>query len=366
MNFNLLSKISSAVVALAVSSAAFAALDMESRVTQLEKQMQQVRTETPADTFGAKTALGRPAVDGHGFFVTLNALYWQPKTGGTEYAYTDQDTQGAYPRKGRVKTMDFDWDYGFRVGVGYNLDHDGWDTHLQYTWLDSSGSSSTRAGSNSSVIPLKSSWEIADNSSLVAESAKSMYDFDYQSLTLELGRDFYLSKKLSVHPHVGLKSTWLDLTQSVRYTGRELEGNTLHVDDYADFWGLGPRFGFDSKWYVGNGFSLFGKLSGALIYGYHDVDHKEKMSNNPDVRKIHLHANKHGFAPNANMQLGVRYDTYVNDNKQHVSLGLAFEAEYYFKINQMLQIRDQSNDTFNRPGYEASMHGLTLDFKFDF
>lgn len=45
-------KIPVAIASLVASSTAFAAMDMDSRVSQLEDQMQQVRTETAMGTYG--------------------------------------------------------------------------------------------------------------------------------------------------------------------------------------------------------------------------------------------------------------------------------------------------------------------------
>ena len=102
-------------------------MDMDSRVTQLENQMQQVRTETAMGTYGAQTASARAEVDGYGWFFNFDVLYWHAKVGGTEFAYTDQDPRAQLPVKGRTKDIDFEWDWGIRVGLGYNFEHDGWD-----------------------------------------------------------------------------------------------------------------------------------------------------------------------------------------------------------------------------------------------
>ena len=101
MKVRSLGKLIAPIVAIATSSAAFAAMDLEARLTELENQMQQVRTETAMDTYGANTALARPAVeDGYNWFVMLDVLYWRTKIGGTEYAYTDQDPTASLPIKG--------------------------------------------------------------------------------------------------------------------------------------------------------------------------------------------------------------------------------------------------------------------------
>ena len=86
MKVSNLSLFSIAVASIVTSSAAFAAMDMDSRVTQLESQMSQVRTETAMGTYGANTASARAEVDGRGWFITADVLYWHAKVGGTEYA----------------------------------------------------------------------------------------------------------------------------------------------------------------------------------------------------------------------------------------------------------------------------------------
>lgn len=378
MKVSMLRKISIAIASLVASSTAFAAMDMDSRVTQLENQMQQVRTETAMGTYGAQTATARAEVDGYGWFFTFDVLYWHAKAGGTEFAYSDQDPRAQLPIRGRTKDIDFEWDWGIRVGAGYNFEHDGWDLRAQYTWFDTNGSDSTRAGANSSIVPLRGSSTIvalptnSNRQFLFCTSAKSQYDFDYSAIDLELGRAYFISGKLSFRPHWGLKTAWFDQEQITRYTGGlangddlGLQGDTVHIKDDCDFWGLGPRVGVDSKWHLGYGFSIFGNVAGALLFGHFDVEHKERYSAASDNR-IKLSANRHAFSPTAQMQLGLRYDKYMHDNTQHIGVGLGFEAQYWWRQNQMLKIDDAQVLKYERYSEDVSMHGLTLDIQWDF
>lgn len=360
-------------------------MDMDSRVTQLENQMQQVRTETAMGTYGAKTATARPEVDGRGIFFTLDVLYWRANVGGTEFAYSDNDPSGSIPIKGRTKDIDFGWDWGVRAGIGYNFEHDGWDIRLKYTWFEGDGDESTNPGLNSSVIPLRGSSTIVstvanpNNRFLFCKSAKAQFDFEYQSLDLELGRAYYTSGKLSFRPFWGLRTAWIDLNQSTKYTGGDpvpfpdpgpgdklgLQVNTVSIKDSSNFWGIGPRLGVDSKWYLGYGVSIFGNVTGALLFGHFDVDHREKFSPNLDNR-IKLNADRHAFSPTAQMQLGLRYDTYIHNDKQHLGIGLGYEANYWWRQNQMIKIDDSEVVKYERYSEDISMHGLTLDIKWDF
>lgn len=381
MKVRSLGKIILPIVAIATSSAAFAAMDREARLTELENQMQQVRTETAMDTYGANTASARPHVEGRGWFVMLDVLYWRTKIGGTEYAYSDQDPNATLPIKGRTKHMEFSWDWGVRAGLGYNFEYDYWDVRAQYTWFETSGSDSTSAGLNSSLVPLRGSAIIAGRTANVQDififckRAKSQYDVDYQAVDLELGRDYYVSSKISLRPHWGLKTAWIDLEQSTRYTGGNPTGqngeilglgrNTVHVKEYSDFWGLGPRTGIDTRWYLGEGFSIFGNIAGALLYGYFEVDHKERYTPVEDAR-VRLHADRHAFSPTVQYQLGLRYDTYFHEMKYHFAIGLGFEGQYWWRMNQMLKIDDAVAFKYERYSEDMSLYGLTLDLKFEF
>ncbi|MBI3211910.1 MAG: MOMP family protein, partial [Simkania negevensis] len=103
MDVQLIRNIPIAIASLMATSVAFGAMDMDSRVTQLENQMKQVRTETAMGTAGALTALARPEVDGRGFFITADVLYWHAKIGGTEFGYTDSKPAGVLPIEGDTK-----------------------------------------------------------------------------------------------------------------------------------------------------------------------------------------------------------------------------------------------------------------------
>lgn len=401
MNNNFANKIPLAL-ALATSSVAFGAMSTNERVAQLEQQMKCVYMEVIEDdcdpmmiTCGAQTASARPNVQGdqcrcgYGWFVSVDVIYWHPKVGGTEYAYSDNSPQLAlspdlseahFPLKGRTKDIDFDWDWGFKVGLGYNFKHDGWDALIEFTRLDSDGSDSTNSGLNGTIVPLRGTSSITNGTGaftgvfLYCSHAKSEFDVDYDRLDLEMGRNFYVSPKLALRPYAGLTAAWIELMQKTRYFGGEevtagvlgLGVNTVHVNDKSHFKGLGPKFGIDTKWTLGHKFSIYGNISGALPYGIFNVTHYEKYSLLEDTNRIKLTADNNRFAPNCVFELGLAYDTYMNENRQHLTIGLGYEAQYWFRANQMLQVTDFEVLRYTRYSEDVSFHGVTLDIRLDF
>lgn len=374
MNVNFIKKASIMLAPVVAMSTVSAAMDTDARLSELESQMKQVRTETAVGTYGANTATARPEVNGNGWFLTADLLYWKAQVGGTEFAYTDQDPFATLPTSGRVKDNDFSWDWGLRAGIGYNFLHDGWDAMLRFTYFNSGGSSSTSGGLNSSVIPLKGHSDITlgDGNFEYCNSAKSQFDFDYKILDLDLGRHYFVSRNLSFHPFIGLKTAWIDLEQDVTYSGGQentgdlgLGVNNVSVDDESDFWGLGPHTGVNTSWFLGNGFSVFGNLAGALLYGNFDVDHKEKYSAIQNNR-VSLSANTHRFSPTVQFQLGLSYQTYIYNDKQHFYVGLGYENNYWWRQNQFIKVDGGDSRRYERVSEDIAMHGITFDIKWDF
>ena len=60
--------------------------------------------------------------DSHRIWIEEDVLLWQAMEGGLDFA-TKSDSSSAI-RNGRVHGLDFDWDWGCRLGVGYKVPHD--------------------------------------------------------------------------------------------------------------------------------------------------------------------------------------------------------------------------------------------------
>jgi len=364
-----------ALIACGFSSLSFAGID--DRIQDLEQEMKEISARTPQDTLGINFQAARPEVDGTNFFLTFEILYWHMKAGGTEYAYTSQvhpTTNLAIPIKGRAKHNDFGWDWGLKAGLGYHFPHNEWDIYARYTWYEEDDTDQTSQHFPGRVIPDRIIF------AQPAEKAKSNFDADYQAVDLELARSYFMSSKLSVRPHLGVKSTWIDLDQIVTYS---FPANTSHPGfdfkskDYNRFWGVGPRLGLDSKWHLGYGFSFFGEVSTALLYGYFKVKRKEFYPAgifSEEGGNIYNIDNKfHLYVPFLSYYLGLCWEGYVNHKKQHITLNLGYETQYYWRINQMLRNDDTATNfsppfrlQFDHYSEDISFYGITGRFRLDF
>lgn len=338
------------------------AQDLESRISNLEARMASISTQTALGSRGARMASAAPQIDSYGFFVTADFLYWNLNEGGTDYVLTDKNTPGNTPFKGKSKEIEFGWDPGFRVGIGYQFEeHDGWDGYLNFTWFQTEEHSHTHAPSGGGLIPL---WGYPFTNA--AEKAKASWEFDFYNLDFELGRRYFVSKYLSVRPEFGIKSAWI--YQHVKASFVDID--PTDIDDFKvrrknDFWGIGPRAGIDATWFFDSHFSLFGTTSAALLWGDFDVHEKEreKIAN---LEVFNFKADFHSIVPTAQLLLGFQWEANFNDSRNHFKIMAGYEFQYWWRQNQMLEF--QSSGSFNPDRYseDVSLQGLTLDVRFDF
>jgi hypothetical protein len=382
-----LKNISLSAVTLMASASLFAGTDLDSRVRELEKQMKQVRIETSEKTFGANAASARPSLEGQGFALSFDVFYWQMKSGGTEYCVTSRNSSQLnlnnknglnnnsfgkiLPLNGNLKEQDFSkWDWGFRVGAGYNFEHGDWDVYANYTYFTNDTSSLVTAPSLLAV-GLTVLANSPDNSqdtdysqALSFTKATSQYRFRFNRIDLELGTDFFVNRYLSLRPHVGLMTAWITQKQSMQFTGGGINQNTVSANRDNSYWGIGPRVGFNTKWRSCNGFGIIGNFSAGLPYGRFDIDFQQKFSLDPDTNFIKVNEDMHRFTPTAQMQLGFGYDTALSCDTHHLSMFLAWDIQYWWRVSQnstqyLLGITD-------RIGEDVSLQGVTYHIKWDF
>jgi hypothetical protein len=376
-------------IALLMTTLSHAGID--DRIDDLEWEMKQVSVYTPQDTIGASFAKGQPdvLVQGEKLFLLFDVLYWHAKVGGTEYAYSLQPSiiqTGSIilpQANGHTKYNDFSWEWGLKAGFGINLPHDGWDVFAQYTWFKSNTTNSSSKAPPSALMPLRLF------STMLAIKAKSFFDLDYQNVDVNLGKSYFLSKMVMFRPFISVKSAWIDLNQNVTYTASSLNdflfpgtaqtvGHDFKSKNSNNFWGIGPRIGVDSKWFLGNGFSLFSDIAGALLYGYFKTLLREKIPpNNVQFADGGIIKNRHKFhlfVPFVQMYGGLAWQGYVNHDKQYITLKFGYEVQYYWRVNQMVYTQDVSapvgsfsnRASFDNLSEDVMFYGITGEFKLDF
>lgn len=367
-----------------VCSSVFSFSDLECRVDELERQIQQLRIITPNETCGADTALARPILDvecgccGSNYFVEASILYWHAIVSGTEF------TSGSFvvkpsPFQGSLKdcfqTIELNGNWGFKLGLGYNLPCDGWDIFLNYVSFNSKGNKAVCRGTDTKYIVNYKSFPLIQGTSVVSKRAKSTFCLDLDALEFNLGRSFYISKSMALCPKIGLKAFWIEFKQNTRYglaqTWENIWQETDHpsfnytIKDRCKFSGVGPHFVFGTEWHFFNDFCLYGNISGSLLYGLFTTHHKDKETTIEGELRNCLCQSRHAFVPMVNTQIGIAYGIYCNCDLMHLILRLAFDAQYICRINQIIALNDVTL-IYRRISEDMSIHGITFDIRLDF
>lgn len=336
----------------------FCQTDIDTRVSRLESDMKKVRGRTAFENFGAKTPSAAPQTNGFGFFIGADFLWWKLCETQTDFAYKNRNPIGELPYKGKVAPTDFNWEPGFRVNGGYLFDYDGWDISFHFTDIKSYAHNTKKASSSGFILP---EW---DFNTLPLSKIHTEWNVHFFDLDLVLGRNYFVSKSLSLRPFFGLVSSWINQQRKATQTVLGFPNTHPKIHGKNNFWGIGTRLGLDSQFFLGRHFSIYGNVVGSLLWGRFQVDEKEKISA-LDVVVYDENLNTHRMAPMIGAGLGVAFETNFNQNQNHFLVKLGYESQYWWQQNQfpVLYIPSFSQ---KRASGDLSMGGITLDFRFDF
>jgi hypothetical protein len=348
------------------TSPSYAENDLSLRVSSLESRMTAIKNETVKKTTGAKFSSASPLIDGYGFFISGDLLFWHLKEDGCNDCLCQKQLTlpDPLPCLGKAKHTHFNWDFGFRTAVGYNMEHDAWDWHLNFTWFHTDASDSSHCPENAGVSPQKG-FDLIPR----AEKMKSHWHVHYYVLDLEIGRRYFVSKFLCFRPQFGIENAWI--CQRRRYAIKTEADPVTEVwreNIYGknNFWGMGPRAGVEGNWYLTNHFSIMGALNIALQWGHFDTAlSKTNLTAAGKVKTVDVDGDFHRLVPNAQMALGLGWGSNINADQNHLQIRLSYEFQYWWRQNQFLNA--QYNDAnFQHASMDLSLNGITIDVRFDF
>lgn len=310
---------------------------MEKRVGDLEHQMGEVGTRTPDGVYGAQLASDTFERGWVGLELFGGPLYWHAKVGGTEYVYS------LASGKGKMESQSFDWDFGYRLGVGVFLPIVKWEILGTYTHFGTSDAEGSGVIPPSLLVNLRGSFFV------FSQNVKSQYDIDYDAVSLEIKRSSFLGSLLGLGSSLGVKQAWIDQKQWVTYSAFQEE--LTKVKDRCRFRGMGPQLGMNINWHLFLGFSFFGDIKGALLYGDFEVKHTESP--------IEIKGDTHLFSPNLSFSFGLNTDFPMGGAQIFISL--AYEADYFWRQNQMVTMEDTSRRGLKvaRQAEDLTFYGVT-------
>lgn len=300
-------------------------------------------------------------------WVDAELLYWKSNMGSLDYGVESRSSTSIH--QAQVRQPHFEWDWGFRLGLGYKLPHDRWDLFLNETYVH--GRARGHAGDSGHVIfpslaaPCKRGKK-ASHHSFYAQSAKANWQVNLNMPDIELGRTCRVAKWLTMRPFMGVRGLFIDQDYHVTYRGGTVaphDEDRVHFD--SDYWGVGIRMGVDTLWGLGKGFSLYGDGSASLLSGDFDVDMHEKLKKS-HTDKAKIKRDVDNVVAAADLALGIQWDYLFSRDRYHVGVKLGWEFDIFCDQNQLLIFTGSNPGAIRVRDDDLTFQGLTVGFRFDF
>jgi hypothetical protein len=338
--------------------------NMEKEMTEMRAQMEEMRTQMGMGCHGSS---GRKATC-QDTLLSFDLLYWHPKTDLTEIGGTELISGSNRENGSHTPAVDFDWEFGFKAGIGYHFDEREWDIFAEYTRVDFNTSFSFNSGA---IRRIYSNFGEADS---LIDFVKGSHRIDYQTATVELGRQFVAGQYSRFKPAFGAKATWINqIPHIINHETGSTPSISQHVYLSEKTQGIGPLAMMYSNWCLCNGWSLYADGGFSLLFtryrGRMSVEGRVNgVTADPSFRQSNKE-DKHYVTPNAMLGLGLSYERFFSAEKQHVVVSIGYESQYYFNQSYLMQNRNVEVTDVEKGAWLArnlAVYGATLSASLEF
>ena len=364
-------------VLLLMSSICYSAEDRECRLSQLEKEMDEVSMKTVFCNYGAKPANGDPLISGSGWSANASLLAWHLFEGRTDFAIITENTPFTFnSTQAKTARVNFDWGVGYRAGIGYNFFYDpsacsDWDIQFTYTYFYAS---KTERASFVNDFPVSDGVVAIDfppfiSGQITYDTGSSSRRIRFSSFDLDLARSFFVSRSVSFRPFIGLKGALIFQRLNAKYND-SLQSPLDTQLAHNDFRGIGIKGGTDASLYFNSNWSIFDSFSGGLLFGkFHllsDLTSTDQVTTGLQISAGSLKTSINRIVPEMQNTVGLSWESDIRDSHSHISLKLGYEFQYWWSQNQFVHYLDGLIYLFTRLNDDLAMHGVSFDLSFDF
>jgi len=340
---------------------------LTARMERIEGRVADIEQKNVNDKYAGKSLITRCCEDEDSFAIYGDFLWWRAQNDGFKYAldlYAERSTN--------VVSMPYDWDPGFRLGLGYNTSYDGWDIYALWTYFHNK---STHSLSNYDYSDESDMFPIYFPSVAIGFTfipagvdvgipsigyCKASWDIDYDTVELLFDRDFFIGKSLALKPFFAAKALFLKQKFLMHYADPDptdldyLVFFPLDVRLQSKYWGVGPKVGLDTSWYLLKQLKLYANVAADLVYG----ERKEYINATSPEENLQLEGrNKMDvLTPTLNMAVGAAF-TYCFDESTSLDLHVAWETLYIW--NQYISQAFTQIYTYHNLNEPLHMQGLT-------
>lgn len=323
-----------------------------------------------------------------GFEFTLEGLLLQPTNEDLDYGsitnatasatFIDTGFQASAFETSQFLTNDSDYNFGFRIGLGYVFPDSGNDVQLAWTHFNHTNSDDTLVfgvtPSFSDEIFISPTfftsgiftYELFGTDSA---SASSSIDYGYDAVDLDVGQYLSIGTRLTTRLFAGLRYAQVKSNLTNNYAVFQERGEiepdsdfftfTTYESDILDskFNGIGPRFGVDASYNVWDCFGVVGHFSAALLVGrvqsssssYLNSQEVEEVFNGEGTLVDTLTFTFNNFAtlasdnvtrvvPAFDAKVGIDYSWPINNDASRLSIEAGWQVTEYINAVDRLTV----------------------------
>jgi hypothetical protein len=374
-----LKKKATALFILCSFSLGYTGQDREKRISELERQMLEVGAYHKNNTFGAVFAPSKQFETRGEFFLDL--LFYKANLGESDFSFSYPTTQGgnpSLPYYAKIGNLSFDWNIGVRVGVSKDHAYEDCSLSIIYTYFSTLAKEGHRKNLPTSFLSFISSLE-------PDISLKSSYEVEYQNLDLLISKSYFISEKILYSSSLGLKASLIKQDQKSYQVLSVSKPSTIlfssKLEDLCNFYGIGPKVGLFSRWYIFKEISLINSLSGSLLYGYYKVNDdffssEKKKNEDETLSKIKIKDSFHSFSPYIEGSIGISWNRAFFREKIVATLSCFYEILFFWRQNktisgaaefyQKTDSEKKEHLLFSRKADDVAFKGVVVKASIDF
>lgn len=278
-----------------------------------------------------------------GVTIGLAGLYLKPSSDRLDYAITYPGLADVVA--GDVQTVTPDYDWGYRVSLGYIFPGTARDVTVTYSNFNHKTKDSVIVEDPAFLVSTVTPLITAD---VLSTRSDASAKFNYQTLDVDFGQYFNIGCNTRVKLIAGVRFADLDSKFKARYDSvlpddEIFDSTAILTAQKNTFKGVGPRAGVNLEYGFGNGFGVVAQTTTALLVGNNtnnffqrDVSFVDDVAVTDETASFHQNKQTR-VVPNLTGKLGVNYNyEFCNPSRTHLTVEAGYQVDHYFNIADRL------------------------------
>lgn len=275
------------------------------------------------------------------------------------------------------KEVNFDWDSGFRIALGYSFPCDCWELSLDWTHYRTDANRSINVASDNTTndifinppfLDSISYFQAFNTSGITTSSLSGSWTLQFNQVDLTFARNFQVGPCVYLRPHLDI--TTLVIQQKMN-SSLSVETQNHTVTDASnlkcEFKGVGIGTGLDSIYELSCGLGIYGNWRIACLYGTFDQTHyllevETTTSSAPRNTAVYdLQDSLTALRVVNDLGIGLSWITRYNCDRNIFFFKAGWEHHTYFGQNMFLNIERRDSDAQQTLGFIKNAQGVRGD-----